>query len=44
MKSNRNKDNKANTTEINRKSAITKRNKNNRSLKITELKRKTWGI
>lgn len=39
----RNKDNKAKTTEINRKSAIAKRIKNNRSLKLTELKRKSWG-
>lgn len=40
----RNKENKANTTENNRKSAIAKRNRNHRSLKVTELKRKSWGL
>lgn len=40
----RNKDNKTKTTEINRKSAITKRLRNNRSQKITEFKRKSWGV
>lgn len=40
----RNEDNKIKTTEINRKSAIGKRNRNNRSMRITELKRKEWGL
>lgn len=39
----RNKDNKIKTTEINRKSAIKKRLENNRSQRITNLKRKLWG-
>lgn len=42
--STRNQDNKIKTTEINRKSAIEKRNRNNRSMRITELKRKEWGL
>ena len=40
----RNKNNKIKTTEINQKSAISKRNSKGRSLKITEHKRKTWGL
>ena len=40
----RNKDNKIKTTEINRKVALFKRHKNDRSLRITELKRKSWGL
>jgi len=40
----RNKDNKAETTEINRKIALFKRIRNHRSQKITELKRKSWGV
>lgn len=42
--STRNKDNKIKTTEINRKSAIAKRNLHNRSLLRTKNKRKDWGI
>lgn len=40
----RNKDNKTETTEINRRVAISKRNIKNRSRKITEQKRKSWGL
>lgn len=39
----RNKDNKAKTTEINRKVALFKRMRNHRSQRITEQKRKGWG-
>jgi len=40
----RNQDNKIKTTEINRKLAIAKRNRKNRSMRLTELKRKEWGL
>ena len=40
----RNKDNKITATEINRKVALFKRIRNHRSQKITEVKRKSWGL
>lgn len=40
----RNKENKAERSEINRKCAITKRDRKNRSQRLTHLKRKSWGL
>lgn len=40
----RNKDNKAKTSEVNRKVTLSNRFRKHRSQRITEIKRKAWGV